>query len=81
MEDFGKWTDQDLENAHKLFSLAIKAGDRGAAEYMRNGVAGVIEARFLAESGPEIGLAQIGGTGPFMIMASMDVAFEQAFGV
>ncbi len=81
MESFKDWTDQDLADAHRLFSLAIKAGDRGAAEHMRNGVASVIEARFMAESGPEIGLAQIGGTGPFMIMASMDVAFEQAFGV
>lgn len=81
MEDFGKWTDKDLEDAYRLFTLAIKAGDRGAADHMLNGVTRVAEARVMAEHGPGISLAQVGGSDPLIILTDMHIAFEQAFGV
>ena len=81
MEDFGSWTDQDFVDAHRIFSLAVKAGDRGAADHMLNGVTRAAEARVLAEYGPGISLAQVGGSDPLIILTGMHIAFEQAFGV
>lgn len=81
MDKFLEWTDTDPGDARRLFTLAIKAGDRGAAERMREGVESVIAARFVTERGSEIGAGLTRIAGPLSIIASMDTEFAQAFGV
>ena len=69
MDSFNEWTEQDLVDAQKIFSLAVRAGDQEAARHMYRGICLAYECR-----SPRTGVSPDG------VLATMCQDLDLAFG-